>query len=443
MHTKAQALMILLIKPLPSLIQMFNKKNIISFLTCALLLSAPFFVQAQKKLAFFKGALKENRDKFYNTIKTSIDRTLLLPLDSTTEESWSITFYNLALIQYKNPTVNTAIDAVAQKINSCSNDCKKAFLNLINSEYPKKYAPQVKTIFLTATDDYKLMAMAANYVLPTATAADVKSMQLQTETEFKKDPDNAILFELSNQLKSWNTITTTPSIKTFFDKNYLPAQILVFSFQRKDRNFAGLAMVRNTDGSFVKNAEGKYFAVGQLARSSSNMPGYISNGNTPQGIFRITGFDTSNNYFIGPTTNIQLAMPHEYDGINIDGKKIDTTWSLQDYKNLLPHNFKNYQPIYGTFYAGKAGRTEIIAHGTTVDIDYYKKKTYFPYTPTAGCLCTKEIWNNKTGMLDNSDQQLLATTIQNTGTTKGYLIVIEIDNKKTTVTLADVLSYLK
>jgi hypothetical protein len=420
---------------------MCHKKT--SILFCAFILSASFFVRAQKTPGYFRDATTEKRTAFYNKVVTSINKAFALPFTTENEESYNSAFYNIGLIQYKTPTVNAAIDAVAKKINASSNDCKKAFINLINSDYPKKYAAPIKTIFLAATDDYKLMAMAANYLLPSATAADVKMMLAQTETEFKKDTDNAILFELSNQLKSWNKKTTTPSIKTFFDKNYLPSQMLVFSFQRKDRNYPGIAMVRNTDGSFVKNADGKYFAVGQLARSNSNMPGYISNGNTAQGIFRITGFDTSSNYFIGPTTNLQLAMPHEYDGIIIDGKKIDTTWSLQDYKNLLPDNFKNYQSIYGTFYAGKAGRTEIIAHGTTIDIAYYKNNSFYPYTPTAGCLCTKEIWNYKTGKLDTSDQLLLAKAVQSTGVTKGYLIVVEIDDKKGAVTIGDILPYLK
>ncbi len=420
---------------------MFNKKKNIWYFV--LILSAPFFAQAQKTPGFFKDATIEKRAAFYNRAVAGINKAFALPFTSENEESYNSAFYNIGLIQYKTAAVNATIDAVAKKIYSSSNDCKKEFINLVNSNYPKKYAVQVKNIFVTATDDYKLMAMAANYLLPTATAADVKMMLAQTESELKKDEDNAILFELSNQLKNWHKKINTPSIKTFFDKNYLPGQMLVFSFQRKDRNYPGLAMVRNTDGSFAKNANEKYFSVGQLARSNSNMPGYISNGNTPQGIFRITGFDTSSNYFIGPTTNLQLAMPHEYNSIIIDGKKIDSTWSLQDYKNLLPNNFKNYQPIYGTFYAGKAGRTEIIAHGTTIDIAYYKNNSFYPYTPTAGCLCTKEIWNNKTGLLDTSDQQILAKAVQNTSATKGYLIVVEIDDKKSAVTLADILSYLK
>jgi hypothetical protein len=420
---------------------MSNKKT--SILFCTIILYTPFFVQAQKTIGFFKDATIEKRVAFYNKAVTSINRAFALPFNSENEETYNSAFYNIGLIQYKTPSVNASIDAIAKKINNSSNDCKKAFINLINSDYPKKYASQIKNVFITSTDDYKLMAMAANYLLPTATTAEVKIMLVQTETALKKDIDDAILFELSNQLKNWNKKQTTPSIKTFFDKNYLPEQMLVFSFQRRDRNYPGIAMVRNTDGSFVKNVDGKYFSVGQLARSNSNMPGYISNGNTPQGIFRITGFDTSSNYFIGPTPNLQLAMPHEYDGVVIDGKKIDTTWSLQDYRNLLPNNFKNYQPVYGTFYAGKAGRTEIIAHGTTIDVAYYKNNSFYPYTPTAGCLCTKEIWNNKTGLLDTSDQLLLSKAVQNTGATKGYLIVVEIDDKKSAVTLADILSYLK
>ena len=417
---------------------MFNKKtHILVLIAC--LLCASHFVQAQ---SYFKDALQQNRTKFYNKIVAGINKTLELPLDSTNEDRWNSAFYNIGLIQYKPPFVNSKIDAAAKIINAQSTDCKKAFLNLIYSKYPKIYAAQIKTVFKTAAD-VKLMAMAANYLLPTASAADVKMMLLQAEAAQKLQPDNAILFELIYQLKNWNKKTIAPSIEPFFAKDYLPGKVLVFSFHRKDRNYTGLALVRDTSGGFVKNTDGKYFAVGQIARSVSNMPGYISNGNTPQGFFRMNGFDTSNSFFIGPTTNIQLAMPHEYNPFYENGKLIDTTWSMVQYKNLLPDNFRNYHPLYGTFYAGKAGRTEIIAHGTTVDPSFYKTTIYYPYTPTAGCLATKEIWNNNTGFLQSSDQLLLTQAVQKAGGAKGYLIVIEIDDQKAPVTLADLATYLK
>ncbi len=419
---------------------MFNKKCTILFLLTLCLFGIKIPVQAQ---SYFKDALQPNREKFYNNIVSNINKTLQLPLDSTTEDRWNSAFYNIGLVQYKTALVNSKIDAVAKMINTQSTDCKKAFLNLIYSEYPKKYAAQIKTVFKTSTDDAKLMAMAAIYLLPSATAADVKMMQQQTATALLKDADNAILFELQQQLNNWNKKTSIPSIKTFFAKDYLLGTVLVLSFQRKDRNYPGIALVRKANGDFVKNTDGKYFAVGQLARSVSNMPGYISMGNTPQGIFKMNGFDTSKSFFIGPTTNIQLAMPHEYNPFTVDGKLIDTTWSLEQYRNLLPTNFKNYYPLYGSFYAGKAGRTEIIAHGTTVDPNYYKTNIYYPYTPSAGCLATKEIWNSTTGYLETSDQLLLTKALQQAGGANGYLIVIEIDDKKAPVKLEELIGYLK
>ena len=125
--------------------------------------------------------------------------------------------------------------------------------------------------------------------------------------------------------------------------------MVVYSFQRKNRNFPGMVMVRNKDGAFIKDAPGKYFAVPQLARSCSNMPGYITNGNTPQGIFKIFGFANSKSIFIGPTTNIQMVLPYEHS-TDVDDS---VTRSLGDnYRSLLPASWKNYYPIFEAYYAG-------------------------------------------------------------------------------------------
>ncbi len=397
---------------------------------------------AQNKFGFFKDALKDNREKFYKKIVTGINKNLSLPFSTDNEDQLGNAFYSISLVKYKSAFVDNKVDTAVKTMLLGSADYQKALLELITSDYPKKYAAYIFTLFKN-TKDAKVMAMAANYLLPTATPLQVKTLQQQIIPLVAQSPDNAILYELSEQIKNYHKKIITPSIKTFFAKNYLPGQVLVFSFQRQDRNYPGLAMVRNAQGVFIKDSAGNFFSVGQLARSASNMPGYISNGNTPQGFFKMNGFDTSKSFFIGPTTNIQLSMPHEYHHDLIDGKLIDTSWSLQQYKDLLPDNFKNYHPMYGTFYAGKAGRTEIIAHGTTIDTSFYTNQLYAPYTPTAGCLCTKEIWNNKTGFLQTSDQLLLTQNIQKAGGPHGYLIVIELDDKKVPVTLADILSYLK
>jgi hypothetical protein len=407
-------------------------------------MGAAFFVHAQEKPLYFKDAVAAKRLAFYNNAVKEINKAFALPINTENEEAWQDAFYNIGLIQYKTPLIQKKIDIAASKLTSQSEEFQKAFINLVNSNYPNRYLVQVKGVFEN-TRNSKLMAMAANYLLPKATKADVSSMMSKVVGLITADTtDNAILYQLAQQITNSKIPNEYPSFASFFAKDYLQGEVIVFSFQRKDRNYPGMAIVRDREGKFIKKQDGKFFTVGQLARSNSNMPGYITNGNTPQGVFKMTGFDTSTNYFIGPTTNIQLAMPHEYNRhYNADKLLVDSTWSYENYKDLLPVDMQNFQDLYGVFFAGKAGRTEIISHGTTIDVNYYKKNIFYPYTPTAGCLCTKEIWNSKTGNLEVSDQKLLTEAVVKAGGAKGYLIVIELDDKKAPVTITDIIKYLQ
>jgi hypothetical protein len=226
---------------------------------------------------------------------------------------------------------------------------------------------------------------------------------------------------------------------------FLQNHTILYSFQRRNRNYPGLAMIRDSLGNFVMDEQGNIFSVPQLARSINNLPYYLTNGNTPQGIFRMHGFDTSTTTFIGPTTNIQLTMPFEtsLQHFFIDSTITDELWTEDWYKKLLPYTLKNSATLYESFYAGKAGRTEIIAHGTTVDPEYYTGALYYPQTPTMGCLCTKEIWSETDGKRLESDQQKLVSALQAAGGANGYCVVIEIDDAQKPVSPAEILSLLK
>jgi hypothetical protein len=206
-----------------------------------------------------------------------------------------------------------------------------------------------------------------------------------------------------------------------------------------------MVVVRDSEGNFVTGDSNKVFAVPQLARSVSNLPFYLTNGNTPQGIFRMFGFDISKSMAIGPTTNIQLTMPHETSPQFFlkDSAITDTVWTEALYQKILPESWKKYLPALESYYASKAGRTEIIAHGTTVDPEYYKGQLYYPYTPTQGCLCTKEIWSAADGRRIISDQQKLVDAVKKAGGPDGYVVVIEIDNQQKPVSLNDILPYLE
>ena len=396
-------------------------------------MGAAFFVCAQPNTLFFKDAIKAKRDTFYNRTVRGINRIFLLPLDSSTSENWQSAFYNINLLNIKSKKIDAVVKKVSQKIALQNDDCKKAFLDLINNKYPKVYFTTVKNI-CNSTNDDKLQAMCLHYLIKSKINNEeddwIKNKFVEIST---KNKTSAIIHELGVEIDFAYSKQNQPYFKSFLDSTYLPNTTIVFSFQKSDRNYPGIVMIRKADGHFLKNNDGTFFYTGQLARSLSNMPGYISNGNTPQGIFKMNGFDTSKNYFIGPTTNIQLSMPFEASRVLVNNEEVDTTWTLEQYKNLLPKDFQNYAPIYGSYYAGKAGRTEIIAHGTTVNPTYYKEQIFFPYTPTAGCLATIEMWNEKNGSLQKSNQYLLTQALQKAGGAFGYLIVVDIDHNSSEI----------
>jgi len=112
-------------------------------------------------------------------------------------------------------------------------------------------------------------------------------------------------------------------------------------------------------------------------------------------------------------------------------------WSKELYASLLPHSWKNYDGIYESLLAGQMGRTDIIMHGTTVDPMYYKNETYFPNTPTLGCLCSDEEWDEN-GLRINSNLQKIDDALDNIGAVNGYVVVINISDAARPVTINDV-----
>jgi len=395
---------------------------------------------------FSRDVLKDNRDKLYrNIVSNTINHNLSVTLTDSTEDVWQDAFGALELIHYRSPWIDKKINTAFEGIQNRTVSFQRSLLELGYANYPGIFFTQVRGL-LPVTADAKIFAMCAVYILKSEHAADelgfLKEMNSQ---KLSADKGNAILEQLQYQIDNYGKDVNTPSIHTFLQKNYLPGNVLLFSFQRKNRDFPGLVMVRDESGNFIKDEYGNYFAVPQLARSITALPGYLTNGNTPQGIFRMYGTDNSKSVFIGPTSNIQLTMPFEKKPSHFFNNPVlpDTTWRIDRYKKLLPENFKDYYPACQSYYAGKAGRTEIIAHGTTVDPSYYRGKPFYPLTPTQGCLCTREIWDESTGLLLISDQQQLSNAISKAGGPFGYAIVIDLDDRKEPVSINDIIPFLK
>jgi len=395
---------------------------------------------------YFKGTLKANREKLHrNLIQNTINRNLSLPLTDSTEEYWQDAFNAMEITRYQSLWVNDRITIAADQMYSRSASFQRSSLELLYACYPEKYYTQAKFL-LMQTNDPKIFAMSAEYVLTSSHAEDDASfLAVKTKQLLDQYPDNAILQQLLYRVTHSKDKTKIPDISSLLQKNYLRGHVLVFSFQRKNRNYPGIVMVRDANGNFIIDSSGRYFYVPQLARSTNNLPGYLTNGNTPEGIFRMKGYDVSRASFIGPTVNVQLTMPFEKSPKHFyaDSSITDTTWDINYYRNLLPATLKDYYPMYQSYYAGKAGRSEIIIHGSTVNPKYYISQTYYPLTPTQGCLTSKEVWDEETGQRTESDQQLLINAMIRAGGAQGYAIVINIDNEPRPVALYDIVPLIE
>jgi hypothetical protein len=375
-----------------------------------------------------------------------ITKTFSLPLDSNTEYRYTSACDAIAQFLFANADVEKGFGKLFSYYDTLGYDTKKSFLEALYAVYPLRFKDNVQVI-IEKENDPALFSLCAVYLYRCDTSINnANVLKIKMVEKFSNYDTLVILSELEKYL-SYHTIFVhekTPDIAELFRYQQNIAQKIIYSFQRYNRDYPGIAIVQNSDGSFVKDANGRLLIFEQLARSGSDLPYFITNGSTPQGVYSIQGTNVSHNHFIGPTPNLQLIIPFENTWEKYFQKKWDSSQdSLVLYKNLLPPNWRNYEPMMEAWDAGKIGRTAIIAHGTTIDPEYFKDKPFYPLTPSQGCLCAKELWNVTSGRLLMSEQFNLVSAFQSTTGNKGYLYVINLDNQQRAVSKAEIEAWVK
>src|SRR5882757_10831294 len=316
------------------------------------------------------------RAKTYNNlIKNSINKNLSLALTDSTEENWEDAFETMEYLHYRSSFADGKINIAVKNIEKRSTGFQRILLEMLYAIYPATYNNEVSEL-LKKTGDAKVFAMCAEYLMNSTTknyqlAVGFKSViQSNINIRFKGDTTSIIeaLHKNLNKINLWSFAQRNEAFhfSDIFQQQYLLHNTVLYSLQSSNRNYPGIVIIKDTAGNFVTDSTGKIFSVPQLARSNSNMPGYLTNGNTPQGFFRLYGFDVSKSMAIGPTENLQLTMPFETTVQHFlkDSTITDTTWTIALYKKLLPASWQTYEPAMDTYYASKIGRTEIISHGT-------------------------------------------------------------------------------
>lgn len=400
------------------------------------------FSQFKKEDVFTDFVFYNKRQRLDKDLReNTIAKTFGQELTKENEHRFESACWAISQFQFKNADVEKGFSKLYASYDSLEFDTKRAYIEASFAMYPTEYVAQMKTL-LTRETHPKLFAMQAVYLYRLEPSIEMQNnIMIRMVEQFPDYENNYLLLALQDHIQNANTYKNakTPSLKDLMVQFAKLKLKVVYSFQRWDRDQPGMALVQNADGSIVKRADGRPMLFEQLARSGSSLPYFLTNGNSPQGIYSITGTAVARNNFIGPTPNLQMIMPFE-DSMHRFYHHIKDPISdtLNAYLDLLPESWKNYLPIRESYTAGRIGRTEIIAHGTTLDPEYFKDKPYYPLTPTLGCLCAKELWNVTSGRLLVSEQFNLYSAFTSTAGQKGFLLVINLDNQNKPVTREEV-----
>ena len=370
-------------------------------------------------------------------------RTTLAQLTPANVNEQTVGVFNSAVMfNLDKKLVQKKLRMVLRKLKHYDPQVQREILSAVYTRYAKEMAPIVWHE-LASVKTEREFAIAGYVLLQTHMKKSSRNKIFAVmKTNFPDWTNEPRLLELDHALHTdlKEELHMRPPLVDLLAAPIQAGYPVVFSFQRKNRDFIGLAMVRGADGRFVRNPDGSYFNIPQLARASNNLPSTIANGNTPQGIYTVKGTDTSTEViWIGPTPFLNSLLPVE--GTVADFKHHDdpNKWTEEIYTDLLPASWKNYFPIKEAWRAGLAGRNEILAHGTTVNREYYHNESYYPGTPSAGCLVAMEYWSPVDGKLMHSDQLSLVKAFVSGGSDLGYMVVVNLDNLKRPVVLSDVI----
>jgi hypothetical protein len=317
-------------------------------------------------------------------------------------------------------------------------DYQRQILTAAYALFPAESAPLVSEIMPQLSTPREFSIAAYTVLKAQKDASEILKKMLSER--FPGDVNEPRLIALKQTLDRHGTSSPaiSPPLKDLLIAPFKPGLPVIFSLQRTGRKNMGLALIRAADGHFVRDEQGHILAIAQLALALNGLPGTITNGNTPQGVFTIRGAGTATNPWIGPTPYLHSKLPIEASVAEfLHQEEQGQVWNEATYQSLVPPSWR--LAMSEAWLAGLAGRNDILIHGTTVNPDNYRGASFFPGTPTAGCLATSEYWSPVDGQLIKSDQLNLAKAFSVGGLDSGYLVVAEIDTGLGQVTLEEVL----
>jgi len=339
------------------------------------------------------------------------------PVTAENHESWSRVLWTMKWTNYRGVDSLAPMRAMLRQ-TAWPEESRRLLLETCYALQPEGLVAEMEALAVSEADP-RLWAMAAAYGRR-ATGKPAAMPPAATDA-FRQDP-RVLAAQAEDRVPRAALAKHTPPLTDLLAWDF-GGRPVVFSFQRANRDFPGRAAVRRGDGTWLTRDDGALWTVRQLARSVSNLPGTITNGNTPAGVMGIRELAFARNVAIGPTRALTLALPGEYE-----------SWTHREYQRLLPPSWRGHWPMQEAWWAGQVGRNEIMAHGTTIDPEWWHGSPFYPLTPSHGCLTCHEEWSPLTGERTRSDQQDLVDAVISAGGAPAWFVVVECESPESSAT---------
>ena len=236
------------------------------------------FSQLRREDIFSEFVLYNKRERLSKDLRENIvARTFAQQLDSNNEHRFESACKAISQFMITGEDVQKGFDQMFAQYNILPYPTKRAFLEAVYGVYPNEYAQQMRIILEQETDP-KLFAMSAVYLYRIdSSTLNTNNIKIRMIERFPSYDSIYLLIELEKYLNHHykKLRTQTPDISQLFDHQKTHGKKIIYSFQRWNRDYGGLAIVQNADGRFMRNESGRLLVFQQLARSASNPPCFI------------------------------------------------------------------------------------------------------------------------------------------------------------------------
>lgn len=339
------------------------------------------------------------------------------------------------LVEEGDPNAQKALDHMGTFIMDVTERLRVEILRIKynrTESLPQDLAEEIKNLLITPETDTKLIYLIAAYEQEILKGghSDIIALAKTHNAYYDISEDEDRKKEITDDIIA-DLFYHSPDVTTYMNGEYVKS-VKIFMFCRENRLYPCLMTMRDIYGEVVRNQDGSLWTHPALASSARGLPSYVRNGNTPAGVMTIDS--------VMPTADQQLSFG-KFRRMILNFIPKSKNEAL--IKSLLPESSHYSDWWKPTVTARDIGRNLFRIHGTG-KINNDPNTPYYPFMRTSGCIAQREntyngvTYKDQRFLLDQVMKAMdLAPVYANEPKVKGFIYLIEIDDKNEPVTAAD------